>query len=169
MKTVFKFRPSGVGPIDIKGKDPQVVGDELNRLRDMESLGLTAQGVVDAARPESSPLHSIFEWDDTLAARRFRKYQARALIKSIEVVRVDNENISRPVPGFVNVVKREQGNAPRRVYECTTTAMKSPDMRAQVISKALKELVSWKDRYESYKEFDLVFTAITSTKQKITA
>jgi hypothetical protein len=46
------------------GPEPPVAehGDEL-----------TEQIVVDAARSPDSPLHSLFEWDDAKAARKYRE------------------------------------------------------------------------------------------------
>ena len=50
---------------------------------------LTPTLVVDAARPVGSPLHSRFEWDDTIAGPAYRLQQAGAVIRSVKVVRDD--------------------------------------------------------------------------------
>lgn len=65
--------------------DANIAGEVLADLESSEGQ-LTAQGVVDAARPKDSPLHPAFEWDDQKAAESFRLVQARSMIKSIEVV-----------------------------------------------------------------------------------
>ena len=54
-----------------------------------ENGRLTAMLVVDAARPVGSPLHSRFEWDDTIAGPAYRLQQAGAVIRSVKVVRDD--------------------------------------------------------------------------------
>lgn len=46
---------------------------------------LTPELVVEEARPEGSPLHDQFTWDDAAAAHEHRLYEARALIRSIRV------------------------------------------------------------------------------------
>ncbi len=51
---------------------------------------LTASGILKMAENESSPLHSIFEWDDTKAAREYRLYQAR-----LGLVRHDRQGKAR--------------------------------------------------------------------------
>lgn len=47
---------------------------------------LTPASVVNAARDPSSPLHAHFEWDESKAAHAYRLDQARALIRSVQVV-----------------------------------------------------------------------------------
>lgn len=47
---------------------------------------LTPSAVVEAARDEDHPLHDQFEWDDGRAAQAHRLQQARALIRSVQVV-----------------------------------------------------------------------------------
>jgi hypothetical protein len=56
--------------------------------------------VVEAARPEDSPLHSRFEWDDTEAAVKYRLSQARALIRTVKIDVVVHE-IPLSVTGYV--------------------------------------------------------------------
>jgi hypothetical protein len=57
--------------------------DELAR-RNRDRL--TPKGVVAAARPVRSPLHREFTWDDKKAGEMWREDEARALIRSYEVV-----------------------------------------------------------------------------------
>ncbi|MCV7245889.1 hypothetical protein H7J83_24735 [Mycobacterium mantenii] len=49
---------------------------ELERLAAEHGDELTEQVVVDAARSPDSPLHSLFEWDDAKAARKYREVWA---------------------------------------------------------------------------------------------
>lgn len=44
--------------------------------------------VVDEARDEDHPLHPRFEWDDGLAAEKYRQEQAAHLIRTVKVTRV---------------------------------------------------------------------------------
>lgn len=51
---------------------------------------LTARAVVADASDPSSPLHSYFEWDDSVAAKNYRMEQARRLISHVSVeIRTD--------------------------------------------------------------------------------
>ena len=69
----------------------QAARDELKRLEDQQGR-LDPRDVVDAARNPDSPLHSLFPWDDELAADAHRLNVARALIRRVKlVVRVDEQ------------------------------------------------------------------------------
>lgn len=52
----------------------------------VETGRLTPGAVVDAARPESHPLHNRFEWDNAVAGEGYRRMQAQQLIRSVKVV-----------------------------------------------------------------------------------
>lgn len=58
---------------------------------------LTAEAVVADARKKTSPIHDVFEWDDSKAAHSYRVGQARQLIASVEVEFVrDYKTVTAP-------------------------------------------------------------------------
>jgi len=65
--------------------------------------GLTASGVLAEAKRKGSPLHGLFDWDDTTAAHEYRLIQARQVIKRA------NCKIEKPEDKLVNVPSIEQG------------------------------------------------------------
>mgnify|MGYP001809541431 CR=1 FL=1 len=67
------------------GIDPQAAGEELERIKQRDGT-LTAPAVVDEARPDDAVLHPAFEWQDPVAAERYREIQARTLIKKVRVI-----------------------------------------------------------------------------------
>lgn len=80
-------------------KEAAIVGPVLQGL--VETSGrLDPQLVVRTARPKGSPLHRHFEWDDRKAGERFRLWQARQLVRSVEIV---IEESSEPIPAFYSV------------------------------------------------------------------
>lgn len=66
-----------------------------------EAGGLTADRVLMDAKRPNSPLHSEFEWDDSIAADQFRVEQARALIRSVRVV-VEVRDHEITIPKYVH-------------------------------------------------------------------
>lgn len=46
---------------------------------------LTASGILEEAKKKTSPLHNLFEWDDSAAAHEYRLIQARKIIRSANV------------------------------------------------------------------------------------
>ena len=63
----------------------QEMAAELNRMAKQNGGKITPRMVVDAARAEDSPLHSYFEWDDEIAAEKYREMQARTLLRSVDL------------------------------------------------------------------------------------
>ena len=59
----------------------ETVLDELNQAHGH----LTPELVLNSALDSDSPLHSVFEWEDSKAAHQHRLWQARKLIRSVRV------------------------------------------------------------------------------------
>lgn len=136
--------------------EAQLVGETLEQLRE-DSGTLDAPGVVQAARPEESPLHKFFEWDDSEAAEKFRQSQARRLIGSVSVI-VQRPNLEpQIVRAFVTAA--ENGLGP---YYSTVEVMQDAELRRYVLERALIELKGFQRRYAEYKELASVFSAIES-------
>lgn len=69
--------------------NPQIVGEYCYELEQKKGGKLTPKELVEAARDVNSPLHNEFEWDDTKAAQKYREWQARYIISSIELTIVN--------------------------------------------------------------------------------
>jgi hypothetical protein len=67
------------------GIDPQVAGEELERIKQRDGTIVPA-AVVDEARPEDAVLHPAFTWNDPEAAEKYREIEARQLIKRVRVI-----------------------------------------------------------------------------------
>ena len=61
----------------------EVVFNELEQIREHNEGQLHTSAIVDAARPEESPLHTYFEWNDQKAAERYRENTARRLVRAV--------------------------------------------------------------------------------------
>jgi hypothetical protein len=136
--------------------EAQVVGERLEHLRVAGGGMLTPEAVVDDARAADSPLHSAFEWDDTRAADEWRKEQARYLIRHVQVVIEEPKIEAKIVRAFVNVVDDEQEQG----YTSIEAAMSEPELRRQVVDRAMREVREWRKRYSDLKELAGVFEAV---------
>jgi hypothetical protein len=67
------------------GIDAQEAGEELERIKQRDRT-IVPEVVVDEARPEDAVLHPAFEWEDPVAAERYRVIQAQQLIKRVRVI-----------------------------------------------------------------------------------
>lgn len=150
---IYKWRPSTKMPLDA-----QVAGDAIEALRVEAGGHLSPAQVVEAARSEKSPLHSAFEWNDTIAAARYRKDQARRMIGALLIV-MSPAGEPREMRAFVSVsVSQDQGTA----YTALQTAMSDHVLRRQVVARAWRELLQWRERYEGYVELAAVHDAISA-------
>lgn len=133
--------------------DAQAVGEHLEHLRELHGQ-LTAEVTVDDARPKNSLLHPVFEWNNKVAAEEYRKEQARLLIRSVVVIPGDDQGPAQPYRAFVVISEfGEQG------YTSTYVALNDPQLRAQVLARALRELRQFQAKYRELDELAEVFSA----------
>lgn len=155
MSATYRWKPGAVTKIEA-----QAAGEELERIRVRHNGRLDQENVLQEAANDASPLHEHFEWDDAKAAQEFRLEQAGYLIRSIEVfVPASNKEDEIPIRAFVNVQREED-----RSYTSVIDAMADPDLRAQVVAQAWKELESWEKRHAELVEFGAVFSAIKESR-----
>lgn len=91
----------------------KIIRDRLADIAKRNNGRLEPSAVVDDARSEDSPLHELFEWDDSAAAERFREHQARNIIASVRVV-IETQERNVRVPAYVHdplLPNGEQGYA----------------------------------------------------------
>ena len=106
---------------------------ELSRLYGQHG-GLTAETVVEAARPEESPLHGQFEWDDTEAAHQFRLVQSRSLMRRVGVI------IREEVKPLIHVPPETASGVRRGRYLIDEDLVKDVDEYARAIQSAQSDL-----------------------------
>lgn len=126
-----------------------------------EALGkdfITAKELLDESRDENAPLHCCFEWDDTIAAEKYRVDQARRIINSIEVKVIHDDKSEIKTRFFLNV----QPVAPKKPGEFVgiDRVLSNENYRKQALSNALIELRAFQRKYTAYEELSGVFKAI---------
>ncbi|MBU1082815.1 MAG: hypothetical protein KKB59_20260, partial [Spirochaetes bacterium] len=84
MKRKYKARLGSI----IDDKKAQIYGERLDKIRQAKGGFFKAEDVIEDAKSKSSPLHSFFEWKDTVAAAKYRLQQAQTLTGSIMEVKV---------------------------------------------------------------------------------
>lgn len=141
--------------------DPQVVGDALEKIREKNGGTLTPDAVVTASKPKAAPLHSEFEWDDSVAGHQWRINQARQIVRSVALV---DEGVSEAPRAFVSVQGSDEEG---RAYVSIEAAMSRDDWREQVLRDALAEALSWQRRYQSFKELAEIHGAIEATAKQL--
>lgn len=88
---------TGIGEKLYKGVSAPKVYDEIAAIGD----SATPEQIVEAARDESSELHKCFTWNDTEAADKWRKQEARQ-IRHFLVIRNDKNRKRRKSELFIS-------------------------------------------------------------------
>ena len=153
---IYKFKNGA----HVKGVSAQVAGETCAQL---ESEGkLTPHDLVEVSRPEDAPMHKAFEWNDAVAAERYREMQASYIIRSIVV---KPETTTEPVRGFVSIAKPladedEVPVKPKHEYRAINNVLSDESMRSQMLANALAELAAFRRKYVTLTELAEVFAAI---------
>jgi len=146
----------------------QRYGQRIYDLVEERNGTITPGGVLTDAESERSPLHDFFEWDDTQAAGRWRMNQARYLLRSIHVVLKNKDGEEEQARFTYNIhdTPEDDGDG-QRVYCTIQRVLTESDIRTQVIEQAMRQLQSWRNRYQQYSEFSQVFSAIAEIQQSL--
>lgn len=120
-----------------------------------EENRLNTKELVDVSRPEDAPLHCEFEWDDSIAAEKYREEQAGALIRHL-TVRIEENNLEFSTRQYFMVQKEVN------TYEPITVILKDEDKTAMLLDQAKRELQAFKAKYAGLKELAAVISAIDS-------
>ena len=115
---------------------------------------LTPANVLELARDEDSALHDAFEWDNSVAAEKYRLGQARHLIVSI-VVRQDEDKAEESQRVF-------QISTERAHYQPIRYFLENKDEHTRLLERAKGELYAIQKRYGNLAELEEVFDAINN-------
>jgi hypothetical protein len=110
---------------------------------------LTAHDVLEEARVPGHPLHSRFEWDDSVAAERYRLDQARQLIREVKITFVPR-GATEPesVRGYFSVPSPEG-----RAYQPTEEIANNPLMLKMLLNDMSRDWNRMRERYGHLVEF----------------
>lgn len=120
---------------------------------------ITAEIVVKAASKKTSPLHPHFDWDDTVAARKWRLEQASSLIRKINVQYIVGEERTVSVRAFHNVTDDEE---PGGFYVPIDTALSVESYRDQLLSNCKRDMAAFRAKYAALSEVASVIEAMGS-------
>lgn len=138
-----------------------VAGRVMEELAD--GPGLTAQNLVNVSRPEDAPLHPCFEWNDSLAAERYREWQARKIIGTIEIVREEmTTDPEKPVTVRAFHALRTEETAG---YEHIEVILSDEEKSERLMELAKRDMGIFKEKYNGLKKLSKVFRAMDETME----
>lgn len=150
----------------LTGTSPAVI-DELKALAEKSDGLIRARDVVEAARPEDSPLHNKFEWDDSEAADKFRLFQARYLL-SISIQYIQGDTKAYPTKVFVSLSTDRNKRDGEAGYRTFVDVIADDDMKNQLLLDSLNQMRHFEERYKALKELEGLLSHMRNTRKKLT-
>lgn len=151
----FKYKPGARHRVDA-----EIVGRVCSELDDEDRL--TPENLLDVSRPEDAPVHREFEWDDDIAAEKYRVSQAAALIRHVVIYEKQPEE---PDDKAKQVVMTDGGwngtrafnslhtqNGEKRRYVATHKMLDDDEMREILLGNARRELNAFVAKYRRLTE-----------------
>lgn len=117
----------------------------------------TPQELVNYARSNpNSELHKCFEWNDTVAAEKYRISQARDVIRYLRITVPDEEGNTEKtnVRLFVSTNNRDNN------YKATEIVFQNKTEYDKLLAEAMAELKAFKQKYKGIKELGKIFALI---------
>lgn len=131
--------------------DAQKCFDEISEIGEFA----TPKQIVDKARNEDTELHKCFEWDDTVAAERYRIVQARKVCQSLVFQRTEKQ-IEERKPEIRVLFKPLEAPG----YRKTEIIVKHEDEYAKLLATAYRELHAFKVKYACLSELEAILELI---------
>jgi len=134
------------------------IAAELLLLKNEDGIINPSAAVEWARRHKKSRLHANLEWDDGVAAERYRVWQVRALI-SVHVVDADGGR------RFVSLTidrKHDGSNG----YRSLEDVVARPDLREVMLADALAELERIQTRYKRLTELEPVWAKAEAVRSR---
>lgn len=130
--------------------------EELDRIHGE----VTPQILLDDSRPTDAVLHPCYEWDDSIAAEKYRLHQSKKIIGNLVIVSVsknkDDAEKETRVNAFVSIKERNESAS----YRPTVMALSNSNMKAQVVKNAVAELRMFKAKYNGIVDFESIIKEV---------
>lgn len=137
--------------------DPQAVGEMFEQLAQTEE-GLTAETLLEANKPITAPLHDDYDWDNIVAADKWRLHQSRHFLNSltIKVLMDDNSEPIQTRAVHITTVSHK--------YEPIQVIVQEPDKYATLLNNALSDLQTFRKKYQVLSELKPIFDELDKLK-----
>lgn len=115
----------------------------------------TAKQIVDKARDNRTELHKCFEWDDSVAAEKYRIEQARDIVANLVIVR-SQEQVEKQEPE-IRVFHKPTSTSG---YKPIQVIVQNKDEYQELLKRAYAELHAFKMKYSHLQELDYILSLI---------
>jgi len=153
-KKIYKAREGS----PFKQEDAQEIGEFIENCKDKSTRGILEK----VKKNPKSKIYSLFEWNVKKRAELYLLQRVREIITHIEIEIIslgDSEPISLNIAlsAFKSV---KPINSDERVYIPIEEGMNNEVYRKQIIQRAETELKNWMEKYNQYKELQIIINAL---------
>lgn len=121
----------------------EIITEVLENISKRDGV-LRPEKLVEEAENPESPVHDLFEWDDTAGGHQWRLSQARRIIGRVKI-----EYKGREVNSYYSVhieTIKQQG------YYSLDQVLSNEDLHRKVLMSAIKEITYWQEKYKDLTE-----------------
>ena len=129
--------------------DPQKVYEEIQTLGDE----ITPDQIVEAAKNKKSELHKCFTWDNTIAAEKWRRHEARQIMCFL-VIKETNEDTEDNYP--VRIFNKNDNGG----YKTAERIFRNDNEYQKLLQAAYGELHAFKLKYSRLQELSEILELI---------
>lgn len=114
--------------------------------------------VIERAKDKSSELHKCFDWNNTVAADKWRLYQARNVLNHLIVVKREVDEEEKEPVQFRVMMKNDRSESSG--YKQTIVMVKDEDEYRKLLEQAYAELHAFKKKYQCLVELAEILSLI---------
>ena len=139
---------------DIFKADAQKCYEEIKQIGEE----VTPLQVLDRAKDKSSELHKCFDWNNSVAADKWRLYQARSVLNHLIVVKREVDDAEQEPIQFRVMMKNDRSES--SAYKQTIVMVKDEDEYKKLLEQAYSELHAFKQKYKCLSELSAILDLI---------
>lgn len=129
--------------------DAQKVANEILEIGEEVS----ASQILEKARDSSTELHKCFEWDDSIAAEKYRLHQARMVVCNL-VIKQDESKEGAPQRRLLHKTENTGG------YKPLSLIVRNQTEYEKLLEQAMSELRAFKSKYHALSELEEILALI---------
>ena len=130
-------------------------GDPVKVVKELESIGeeVRPQQMVDyAATHKRSELHKCFTWDNSVAADKYRLYEARQIQRNLIIRKLPTPENQEQQPKTIRLMMRTETTGG---YKSIINIMRNNDEREKLLVMAKNELYAFERKYSTLADTEL--------------
>lgn len=130
-------------------------GDPVKVVKELESIGeeVKPQQMVDYAKlHKSSELYKCFTWSDSIAADKYRLYEARQIQRNLIIRKLPSPESQERQPKVIRLMMRTETTGG---YKSIINIMRNEDEREKLLAMAKSELHAFERKYATLADTEL--------------